>query len=72
MMKMGLKMLQNENGVFTQLLHYCMLPRNYQQPEPLYPQKFILLTLFSFQSLDQFVSEDNLIFSADFAEMRDI
>ena len=37
-----------------------------------FPEKFILLTLLSFQSLDQFVSEDNLIFSADFAEMRDI
>ena len=71
MMKMGLKMLQNENGVFTQLLH-CMRPCNFQSPEPRYPDKIILLTLFSFQSLDQFVSEDNLIFSADFAEMRDI
>ena len=71
MMKMGLNISQNENGVFTQLLH-CMRPCNFQSPEPRYPDKIILLTLFSFQSLDQFVSEDNLIFSADFAEMRDI
>ena len=71
MVKMGLKILQNENGVVTQLLH-CVRPFNFQSPEPPSPEKIILLTLFSFQSLDQFVSEDNLIFSADFAEMRDI